>query len=145
MPVPKDPDKFFDQVRIGIEEGRIPKGVYSSILVDEVHDFKPEWLRLIVEQVSTETESLLLLYDDAQKLYGSKRAKRYSFKAVGVKAQGRTSILRLNYRNTQEILKFAYDFASPVIKDEGLIDEDGPLFVLPESSGSHGPSCTSAV
>jgi hypothetical protein len=53
----------------------------------------------------------LLLYDDAQSIDGKKRPSGFSFKSVGVQAQGRTTILRMNYRNTDEILDCAYEFA----------------------------------
>lgn len=94
--------------------------------MDEGHDFETEWLRLIVGQASPSTESLLLLYDNAQNLTNRHLFKRkFSFKSVGVKAQGRTSILRLNYPNTKEILQFAYAFSRPIIASGGEeLDED---------------------
>ena len=53
------------------------------------------------------TNSLLLLYDDAQSIYERARNKQFSFKSVGVQAQGRTTILKINYRNTRQILQTA--------------------------------------
>ncbi len=53
--------------------------------------------------------------DDAQNLYGEKRDNKFSFKSVGIQAQGRTTILKLNYRNTEQVLKVAYEFAREVI------------------------------
>jgi superfamily I DNA and RNA helicase len=52
-----------------VDRGAIPSGQYSAILIDEGHDFEPEWLKLIVRMVGEETNSLLLLYDDAQSTY----------------------------------------------------------------------------
>jgi len=137
--------QLFSFVERGVEEGRIPKGTYAHISIDEGHDFQPEWLALIVDQVSKDTESLLLLYDDAQNIYGRKQqraTKRFSFRSVGIKAQGRTSILNLNYRNTQEILGFAYTFLSRhVLVGEEVEEsgEDGLLSVPPATAGRHGP------
>jgi len=54
---------------------------------------------------------LLVLYDDAQSVYGDAKRKKFSFKRVGIQAQGRTTILKLNYRNTDDILRFARDVA----------------------------------
>lgn len=132
------PRELFERVQVGVAEGNIPSGRYASIAVDEVHDFEPQWLKLLVGQVKPETNSLLLLYDDAQKLYGKNQSKPFSFRSVGVQAQGRTNILRLNYRNTEEILRFAYSFARVVISEDAVNDEDGSLFVLPETAGRHG-------
>ena len=79
--------------------------------------------------VDPETDSLLL-YDDAQNIY---RQCRLSFKQLGFRASGRTIILRLNYRNTAEILRFAADFAREVPTPEEpehvrqLHDEGTPL------------------
>ncbi|MGB5254342.1 MAG: 3'-5' exonuclease [Sedimenticolaceae bacterium] len=120
-----------------IDKGQVPRGQYGAVLIDEGHDFQPEWLELVVQMVDPETNSLLLLYDDAQSIYGGCR-RRFSFKSIGVQAQGRTTILRLNYRNTAEVLKVAYEFAKDVLTPEDA-DEDGVPLILPESAERHGP------
>jgi hypothetical protein len=133
------PPEFFEQqvqcVIQAADRGQIPQGQYGAVLVDEGHDFEPEWLKLIAQMVSPETNSLLLLYDDAQNIY---RNGKFSFKSVGIQAQGRTTILRLNYRNTAEILRFAYNFARDVLTPEEA-EEDGVPLLAPESAGRHGP------
>jgi hypothetical protein len=60
-----------------VDRGAIPSGQYSAILVDEGHDFEPEWLKLIVRMVGEETNSLLLLYDDAQSIYVGSEKENY--------------------------------------------------------------------
>ena len=55
-----------------------------------------------------------MLYDDAQSIY--QRRGAFSFRSVGINAQGRTTILRLNYRNTAEVLRIAHKFAA--LRDE---------------------------
>jgi superfamily I DNA/RNA helicase len=57
---------------------------------------------------------------------------------VGIQAQGRTTILRLNYRNTAEVLGVAYEFAKEILTPEDA-EEDGFPLVLPETAGRHGP------
>ncbi|MEL7086779.1 MAG: NERD domain-containing protein, partial [Cyanobacteria bacterium J06597_1] len=98
-----------------IAAGTIPRGRYVSVGIDEAHDFEREWLEMAVSQVDSDINSLLVVYDDAQNLYGSAR-RNWSMKQAGVSAQGRTTILSLNYRNTQEILKFAYQLAQPLVE-----------------------------
>ena len=116
----------------GVERGQIPKGQYGALLIDEGHEFEPEWLKLVAQMVDPTTNSLLLLYDDAQDIH-SKRP-RFSLNSVGIQAQGRTTILKLNYRNSREILQFAYDFASDFL---GQTESDVPI-VRPEQSARSG-------
>jgi superfamily I DNA/RNA helicase len=78
--------------------GRFPSAQYEAVLIDEGHDFKPEWLKLVVQMVDPRRNSLLVLYDDAQSIYEAGRQKNFSFKSVGIQAQGRTTILKVNYQ-----------------------------------------------
>ena len=141
LPSTNNSDEYAEQLvqRLidAIDKGQVPAGQYGAVLMDEGHDFQPEWLKLVVQMVDPETDSLLLLYDDAQSIYGGHRRK-FSFKSVGVQAQGRTTILRLNYRNTAEVLKVAFEFAKDVLTPEDA-DEDGIPLILPESAERHGP------
>ncbi|AYC34996.1 DNA helicase II [Pseudomonas cavernae] len=124
-----------DAVMQGLEHGQIPRNQYGAVLIDEGHDFEPDWFRLIVGMVDPQTNSLLVLYDDAQALYGNRR--QFSFSSVGIQARGRTTILRLNYRNTAEVLRLAMDFAREWLAPQDA-EEDGVPLVPPESIGRHG-------
>ena len=121
-----------------VDDGRIPTGQYHAILIDEGHDFAPEWLRLLVRMVDPGTESLLLLYDDAQSIY-QKRRENFSFKSVGIQAQGRSTILKINYRNTKQILRAASLLAADLLKaqDNG---EDSIPTITPVGCGRDGPA-----
>jgi hypothetical protein len=121
------------------DSGEMPAGRYSAVLIDEGHDFQPEWLKLIAQQVDPDTNSLLLLYDDAQNLYGPAQKRKLSFKSLGIQAQGRTTILKINYRNTAEVLSIAYEFARAVLPTDAEVSEDTPVLIQPESAGRHGP------
>ena len=122
-----------------VESGSIPKGQYSAVMIDEGHDFAPEWLKLVAQMVNPSTDSLLVLYDDAQNLYGQRAKRQFSFKALGIKAQGRTTILKLNYRNTAQVLMLAYEFAKEIMQPTDGKDEDLPPMVEPSSAGREGP------
>ncbi len=132
-------DRYVESVIMGVEKGFIPRAQYGAIMIDEGHDFYPEWLKLITQMIDPETDSLLLLYDDAQSIYRNKSSIKFTLSSVGIKAQGRTTILRLNYRNTREILKFACDFASGFLRNIDT-DEDHIPTVGPEAAGISGPS-----
>lgn len=108
------------------------------MLIDEGHDFHPEWLKLVVQMVDLRTNSLLVLYDDVQSIYHTAEKRNLSFKSVGIQAQGRTTILKLNYRNTHEILEFAGRFAHHLLTPNET-DEDSAPRLLPISAGRHGP------
>ena len=140
---PRPGEGFFDglvaAVISAVERGHIPRAQYGAVLIDEGHDFDADWFKLITQMVDPATNSLLLLYDDAQSIYGKKRSSGFSFKSVGVQAQGRTTILRMNYRNTDEILDCAYEFAKDILTPAEA-EEDGVPLVKPEMAGRHGPA-----
>ena len=140
--VPDNETPYFERqvaaVIEGVKQSHIPRAQYSAVLIDEGHDFEPEWLQLVTQMVDPETDNLLLLYDDAQSIYKKHSALNFSLSSVGVKARGRTTILKLNYRNSQEILEFAYKFAQEFISAEES-DEDHIPVIEPESAGGSGP------
>lgn len=128
---------FVEKVIYATDRGQIPRGQYGAVLIDEGHDFRPEWLKLIVQMVDPTTNALLVLYDDAQSIYPTGEKKQFSFKSVGIQAQGRTTILKVNYRNTQEILDFAADFAKAYLTANEADDDSVPRLV-PVSAGRKG-------
>lgn len=124
----------------GVERGLIPRAQYAAVLIDEGHDFQPEWFKLVVQMIDPESNSLLVLYDDAQSIYrgkGGKSALDFSFASVGIQAQGRTTILRMNYRNTLEVLSVARAFALELLTARDAA-EDGVPIVAPQSAGRRG-------
>lgn len=130
-------EKQVEGVIKGLVRGFIPAGQYQAVLIDEGHDFKPEWLKLVTQMVDPATNSLLVLYDDAQSIYERQRKRQFSFKSVGIQAQGRTTILRINYRNTQQILRIASLVAADLLTPEDR-DEDGVPLLQPVSCGRPG-------
>jgi superfamily I DNA/RNA helicase len=125
-------------VQRAVASGFVPGGQYSALLVDEAHDFEDAWLRLAVQLVNPVHNSLLVLYDDAQSIYQMKR-RRFSFAGVGIEARGRTSILKLNYRNTAEVLALALHCAQGLLQGAGAArGEDEVPLVQPASAGRRG-------
>ncbi len=123
----------------GVDGGQIPRAQYGAVLIDEGHDFEPDWYKLIVQMIDPATNSLLVLYDDAQNIYGSTNRRKISWKSLGVQAQGRTTILKLNYRNTLEILSVARVFAQDLLLSRSDEDDgDGVPLIAPESAGRRG-------
>lgn len=120
-----------------VEAGLVPGGQYTALLIDEAHDFEDAWLQMAARMVTPASNSLLVLYDDAQSIYQKKRRK-FNFASVGIQASGRTSILRLNYRNTAEVLAVAMHCAQNLLHDTPET-ADGTQTVQPATAGRRGP------
>jgi len=130
-------DGMVESVIHSVDRKLIPSGQYDAVLIDEGHDFRPEWFKLVVQMVDPSSNSLLVLYDDAQSIYERAKKQKFSFRSVGIQAQGRTNILRINYRNTQEVLSVAMAFAHDLLSAKDA-DEDHVPVVHPMSAGRHG-------
>jgi hypothetical protein len=141
VPLPPEDENYFPamvaKVMDGVERGQIPRFQYGAVLVDEGHDFEPDWYKLIVQMIDPNTNSLLVLYDDAQNINGSASRRKFTWKSLGVQAQGRTTILKLNYRNTLEILAVARSFANELL-DAQAGEDDGVPLIEPQSAGRRG-------
>ncbi|MEB0110976.1 3'-5' exonuclease [Variovorax sp. RTB1] len=140
-------EAFVQRLVRAVDKKQVPSGQYMAVLIDEGHDFKHEWLKLVVQMVDPDTNSLLLLYDDAQSIYERHRTRKFSFRSVGIHAQGRTSMLKVNYRNTKQILDAASRIAGTLLmedkSDNGSGDEDDGIPLLhPVSSGRVGEEPT---
>jgi superfamily I DNA/RNA helicase len=111
---------------------------YDHVLVDEAQDFPTEALQLVVRLLADGADSLLVVADAAQNIYRQK----FTWKAAGINASGRTRILSTSYRNTREILQYAHDF---LLRDNTLrIDADGSVedesaVIPPHYSDRPGP------
>lgn len=138
---PQSGNRYFDRlvetVLDAVDKGTLPKGQYGAVLIDEAHDFEPEWLKILVSMVDNETNSLLVLYDSAQSIY-EKKTLDFSLSSVGVNAKGRTTILKTNYRNTNEVFDFAYQFFHRYLNPDAK-DEDHVPVIEPNAAGRCGP------
>lgn len=137
LPVDQKMTQMVESTIAGVDRGQIPRAQYAAVMIDEGHDFQSDWFKLVVQMVDPDTNALLVLYDDAQAIYRGKRGIDFTFNSVGIKAQGRTTILRLNYRNTLEVLSVARAFALELLAERGGID-DGIPNIAPESAGRRG-------
>lgn len=137
MPVGAKMEDMVLRVIHGVDRKQIPSGQYQAVLIDEGHDFAPEWLKLITQMVDPSTNSLMVLCDDAQSIYERSRSKQFSFKSIGIQAQGRTTILKINYRNTKQILQTASLIAADLLTADDK-DDDGIPLLKPISCGREG-------
>jgi len=129
--------RLVEAVIRGVDRGMIPRAQYGAVLIDEAHDFEAEWLKLVAQMVDTETNALLVLYDDAQSINRPRSRLGFSFSDVGIQARGRTTVLKLNYRNTAEVMGVACDFARQFLSAKEA-DDDGVPLIVPETAGRSG-------
>jgi hypothetical protein len=79
---------------------------FHHVLIDEAQDFPTEALQFAVHLLVEGSDSLLAVADPVQNIFGTK----FTWKAAGINAAGRTRWLDQSYRNTREILEFAHNF-----------------------------------
>ncbi len=117
-------------------EANLPK--YDAILIDEGQDFESDWLRLVSLLINEETQSLLLVEDRAQTIY---KRKRSYVQDTGLNFRGRSKVLSINYRNTSQIVKFAWDFyrKHSILKDKVVNREVEGEIIAPQSTKRKGP------
>ncbi|MFV0174512.1 AAA family ATPase [Empedobacter falsenii] len=91
--------------------------VFSHVIVDELQDFSNVELKFIRSLVESKENDLFLVGDPLQNIYN----KKINFSKLGINIRGnRSKRLKINYRTTEEIKKFAFK----VIKDEVYDDFD---------------------
>ncbi len=121
-----------------------PMEQYRAVLVDEAQDLDTDALRFcaaLAEPVGDDDGDLLIVADSAQNIF----RRKFSWSDAGIKAQGRTSILRKNYRNTREILAFAQDFltADSELGSDETPDLDDEVTIIPADMAERsGPEPT---
>jgi hypothetical protein len=118
-----------------VENGQILQGIYGAVLVDEAHDFNDSWLKLLAKMPDPDKKHLLILYDDAQGLYSRQRP---IWSRLNIQARGRTSAMKVNYRNTIEVATWASLFAQDMLAETSNPDEDQPIRLTPQTAGRIG-------
>jgi superfamily I DNA/RNA helicase len=91
---------------------------YAAVVVDEAQDMGEQAFRLVRAIVPPRPEgdanSIFIVGDAHQRIY----ARRASMKACGIDVRGRSRKLRLNYRTTEEIRRWAISTLEGVTVDD---------------------------
>lgn len=99
-------------------------GVYDYVFIDEAQDLKPAQLRLCLK-LAKDPSGVFVTADSNQAIYGASVPwKRIS---EGLGFQGKTRILRKNYRTTGEIIKAI----EPLIADAESLDSETLTNITP--------------
>jgi hypothetical protein len=127
-----DPDRV---PRVALEAQAKVGLRYDAVLLDEAQDFSTLALRFVVSLLGNGDE-LVVVADAAQNIF----RRKFSWKDAGIQAQGRTRILRTNYRNTQQILRFASNFllAGSLRAEDVPDEEDEHALIPPEAAARVG-------
>lgn len=111
----------------------------DAILIDEGQDFDTDWLRLVSSCLNDDTQSLLIVEDRAQNIF---KRKNSLVQETGLDFRGRSKILTINYRNTAQIVQFAWDFYKNQSKlQEKVISTgtEGVEIIPPQFTKRKGP------
>lgn len=123
-----------------IRLARKSKRKYQAILIDEAQDFPNQWFQALLEMLEPETESLFIVYDNTQSVYGQphRRQSDWTWKSLGINIPGgRSQVFDVNYRNSPEILEAAWHFIEPALASANMKvekrerDESGKVIRTP--------------
>jgi superfamily I DNA/RNA helicase len=114
----RDVDTAMYECRLILEKNQ-REPLYTSIIVDEGQDFSSNAYRLLRAIVGAEKPNDIFIVGDAhQRIY----KKKAILSQCGISIRGRSSYLRINYRTTEEIRKYAFAFLRGISFDN-LDDE----------------------
>lgn len=91
---------------------------YRHVVVDEAQDLHPAQWRVLRACVAEASDDLFVVGDPHQRIYDS----RVSLRSLGIDVRGRAARLRLNYRSTEEILRWSASLLEG--QEVGLLGED---------------------
>ncbi len=105
-----------------IQTGRV-RSPFDAVVIDEVQDLKPQEIRFLAVLAGIKPpspsgrgaggEGLMLIGDAGQRIYPG----GYSLRSLGIDVRGRSHVLRINYRTTEQIRRFA-DRILPELADD---------------------------
>ena len=128
----EDFDDLVDRALALAEAGQAEP--YRFVFVDETQDLTLQALRLASALVSHEPDGLTLVGDGQQAIYPG----GFTLKEAGISVTGRSAVLGVNYRNTQQVLDFARSFvAMDEFDDLEDLAENGVRPVQVLRQGSH--------
>ena len=97
------------------------KNKYAHIIVDEGQDFSDNAYRLLRTIAGEKPNDIFIVGDSHQRIYNN-----YStLSKCGINVRGRSSILKINYRTTEETRKYAFALLNGISFDD--LDDDVDL------------------
>ena len=111
---------MYESTKLLQSVGRKPR--YASIIIDEGQDFSDNAYRLIRALAGEEhPNDIFIVGDSHQRIYRN----HPTLSKCGINVRGRSSILKINYRTTEEIRKYAFALLNGISFDD--LDENSDL------------------
>lgn len=111
---------MYESTKLLQTSGNNPR--YTSVIVDEGQDFSDNAYRLIRAMAGEEhTNDIFIVGDSHQRIYRN----HPTLSKCGINVRGRSNILKINYRTTEEIRKHAFALLNGISFDD--LDEDFDL------------------
>jgi len=111
---------------------------FQAVVIDEAQDLDPSVLRILVELCESPNR-LFITADANQSIYGS--GFNWNDVHQNLRFQGRTGILRANYRSTREVGEAAQAYLAADMLDAEAVDREyinsGPMPVVRAVHNSH--------
>lgn len=85
---------------------------WDHVIVDEAQDFGPAELKLLRALARDGANDIFLVGDSGQQIY----QRPFSWRAVGLEVVGRSTNLKVNYRTTEQIRRFADELMPEQLK-----------------------------
>jgi superfamily I DNA/RNA helicase len=127
----REPEEAYRDALAILKRERLALGIHA-VVVDEAQDLSPQALALLRVAVPEGTNDMFIVGDAHQRIYRHKVV----FSHVGIDVRGRSRKLRVNYRTTDEIRKWAV----AQLANCSIDDLDGqPDSLIGYRSLSHGP------
>jgi hypothetical protein len=115
----ESPEQIGQRLLDVLQTGEGDAGRYDAVLIDEAQDFDPSWFQCALQALKEPRGGDLLIVGDRNQKNYSRR--HVSWAGLGIKAQGRTRVLKVNYRNTAPIVAVASPYADDAADEDGLI------------------------
>ncbi len=118
---------------------------YHGVFVDEGQDFNVKALELVRRLLLPDCHDLVIAADMSQNIF----QRQFSWRDAGIEAQGRTRILKVNYRNSAPIARFAAALRLEGSNGDGSINSELILsgtdpIPIPIPNPSPGPGLRSS-
>ena len=113
--------KYYSNINLfSSRETEIPR--YKTILIDEIQDYKPEWIKIIREHFLEEDGEMVLFGDEKQNIYERQLDEEKSTKIVQGFGRWKRLTKSIRHDGNSKILKLAKEFQSNFFQSKYEID-----------------------
>jgi superfamily I DNA/RNA helicase len=138
--IAEERDKYFEETYYSNEsvfDGRKIKTKYDTILVDEIQDYKPEWIKILRANFLEDGGEMILFGDEKQNIYG--RALDGERRSKVVEGFGRWNKLTksFRYKESSPIIPLVSEFQKEFLLKTYELDSDESFQLSLTAVGIH--------